>query len=97
MTDSIIAAQAFVFFLAGFETSSTTMSNALYELALNISIQDKLRNEIHNELKKNDGKLTYESVKHMTYLDEIFNGNNRITVGNKIANKSLQMIFCCHL
>ena len=74
LTDDLITAQAFVFFAAGFETSSTTMSHALYELALNTSIQDKLRSEIHEELKKTDGVLTFDGVKNMKYLQKIFNG-----------------------
>lgn len=74
MTDTLITAQAFVFFVAGFETSSTTISNALYELALNHSIQNKLREEISEELKKNDGKLKYESIKNMKYMHKVFCG-----------------------
>jgi cytochrome P450 len=74
MTNSLITAQAFVFFLAGFETSSTTMSNALYELALNQLIQTKLRQEINDELKKCDGNLKYESIKNMKYMHKVFCG-----------------------
>ena len=74
MTDDLMAAQAFVFFLGGFETSSTTISNALYELALNYSIQDKLRKEIKEELEKTGRELTYESVKNMKYLHKVFQG-----------------------
>ncbi|XP_029676795.1 cytochrome P450 6B1-like [Formica exsecta] len=72
MTESLIASQAFVFFLAGFETSSTTMSNTLYELALNQEIQDKLREEIDEEYTKHGSNLTYENVKKMNYLDKVF-------------------------
>lgn len=74
MTDILLTAQAFVFFIAGFETSSTTMSHAMYELALNQNIQDKLREEIHTTLDNNNGQLTYDAVKNMTYLDKVFKG-----------------------
>ena len=74
MTDELITAQAFVFFIAGFETSSTTISNTLYEMALNQDVQAKLRNEINQELKKFDGKILYESIKSMKYMHKVFCG-----------------------
>lgn len=79
VTDNLLASQAFIFFLAGFETSSSTMSNALYELALNPPIQNKLRDEIKQILKQ-DGKLSYDAVNKMTYLDKVFKGYNKIFV-----------------
>ncbi|PSN44032.1 putative cytochrome P450 6a14 [Blattella germanica] len=66
-----MAAQVFVFFVAGFETSSTTMSFCLYELALNHKIQTRLRIEIDTVLAKYDGKVTYEAIQEMTYLDKV--------------------------
>ena len=74
VTDALLTAQAFIFFAAGFETSSSTMSNALYELALNPEIQNKLREEIKDELANNDEKLKYESIKNMQYLHKVFCG-----------------------
>ena len=50
------------------------MSNTLYELALNQEIQDKLREEIKSNLAKHGGKLKYEHVKDMEYLDKVFRG-----------------------
>lgn len=74
LTDNLLAAQTFIFFAAGFETSSTTISNALYELALNHDIQEKLREEIKQFAAKNNGEWKYETIKQMQYLDKVFQG-----------------------
>nr|AZR39433.1 cytochrome P450 [Agasicles hygrophila] len=64
------AAQAFIFFLAGFETTSTTISFALFELASNQSIQNKARKEVDKVFEKYQS-FTYESVMEMHYLDTV--------------------------
>ncbi|KAH8300219.1 hypothetical protein KR044_011746, partial [Drosophila immigrans] len=66
-----IAAQAMVFFLAGFDTSSTTMSYCLYELALNHEIQQQLRLEIRATLERHNQQLSYECLQEMTYLSQV--------------------------
>lgn len=69
-----VTAQAFVFYLAGFETTSTTMSFCLYELAKNPEIQQKVHEEIDTVLKKHNGAVTYESVSEMKYLESCIDG-----------------------
>ncbi|KAG6800701.1 cytochrome P450 6a14 [Apis mellifera caucasica] len=72
LTDTLLTAQAVVFFIAGFETSSSTIAFGLYELAQNQEIQDKLREEIRKMHEKNKGILTYTDIKEMKYLDKVF-------------------------
>ncbi|KAH8371559.1 hypothetical protein KR093_008001 [Drosophila rubida] len=73
-----LAAQVFVFYLAGFETSSSTMSYALYELAQHQDIQDKLREDINAVLEKHNGKMSYECIKDMRYLDQVISETLRL-------------------
>jgi len=68
------AAQAFIFFLAGFETTSTTTSFALFEMASNSLIQQNARNEALKVLAKYDGQLTYDGLLEMKYMDMVVNG-----------------------
>lgn len=65
-------AQCFVFFVAGFETSSGTLTFALYEVAKNGKVQDKLFNEIDSVLQGNE--LNYERLQTMSYLDQVVSG-----------------------
>lgn len=80
LTINEIAAQCFVFFLAGFETSATTMTFALLELAINYDIQDKLREEINEITEKFNGKITYEAVAEMSYLNQIVYGKKYLKI-----------------
>lgn len=70
-----VAAQCFLFLIAGFDTSSTGMTFVVYELARHEDIQEKLRTEILEILKKYDGEITYEGIMEIPYLDKVIDGN----------------------
>ncbi|XP_062552476.1 probable cytochrome P450 6a13 [Armigeres subalbatus] len=76
LTVEELAAQAFVFFLAGFETSSTAMSYCLYELAQNTDLQNKARKCVLDSIKKH-GSMTYEAIQDMHYIDQCINESLR--------------------
>lgn len=68
----MLIAQAAVFIAAGYETSSTTQSFALYEIARNPKIQDRLRLEIAEMFSTTNGDLTYDAVMNRTpYLHQV--------------------------
>lgn len=71
-----IRSSAFVFFIAGFETASTTLSFILYELSINKELQDRARQEIHTVLEKHDGQFTYEAMMSMNYIGQVIHGEN---------------------
>lgn len=73
-----LAATAFDFFFAGYETSSAAMSYCLLQLAINQDVQDQARAEVQNVLDKYDNKLTYEGAGEMQYLEQCFNEAMRL-------------------
>ncbi|XP_066905465.1 uncharacterized protein [Halyomorpha halys] len=87
-TVGLMAAQCFVFFLAGFETSSSVQSFCLYELALNQDIQTKVKKEIDEIIEKHGG-LTYQAVNEMDYLDMVISETLR-----KYPTLTLLMRYC---
>ncbi|CAK1596659.1 unnamed protein product [Parnassius mnemosyne] len=71
-TDVELAAQAVLFLFAGFETISTVLAFALYELALNTDVQERLFQEIKENDSKNENSETsidYDTIQRMKYLD----------------------------
>ncbi|XP_017785219.1 PREDICTED: cytochrome P450 6k1-like [Nicrophorus vespilloides] len=67
-----LMAQAIQFFMAGFETTSSLIAFTLYELAMNEEIQDKLRFEVVDALKKEaDGNFGYENIANLSYLSKV--------------------------
>lgn len=72
ISDLDIAAQAVIFFFAGFETVSTVFSFLTYELAINTDVQERLQREID----KAGSELSYEKLLKLQYLDMVVSGNH---------------------
>lgn len=73
-----MTAQAFVFFLGGLETTSAHMCLVAHMLAINPEIQEKLHAEIDATVKETNGRLTYDAITHMPYLDAVFQETLRL-------------------
>jgi len=74
LTFNELAAQSYLFWLAGFETSSSTGTFCLYHLAVHQEIQDKVREEIKTVLAKYNDELTYDGMMEMKYLQMVIDG-----------------------
>ncbi|XP_047985777.1 cytochrome P450 6B6-like [Leguminivora glycinivorella] len=68
----MMVAQVFIFFGAGFETSSSATSYTLHQLAFNPELQTKIQLEIDEVLRKYDNKLCYDAVAEMKLLSMAF-------------------------
>jgi cytochrome P450 family 6 len=67
-----IVSQCFIFYHAGFSTSPTLMTFALYKLAKHQHIQEKVRNEMETVLGNEE--ITYESIQDLLFLNQVVDG-----------------------
>ncbi|XP_068629641.1 cytochrome P450 6B2-like [Battus philenor] len=72
-----IAAQVYIFFAAGYETSTTATSYTLHLLAYHPEVQRKVQNEIDRVLLKYD-KLCYGAISELIYLKQTVKESLRI-------------------
>ncbi|CAH1987058.1 unnamed protein product [Acanthoscelides obtectus] len=71
ITNQDIASQAMVFFFGGFDSVSNLMCFMAHELAVNPDVQSRLRDEILDTTSACNGKLTYEALLKMKYMDMV--------------------------
>lgn len=64
-----VAAQAFLFYTAGYETSAATSSYCMYELSKSPVWLANARAEVDAVMKKRDGKVLYEDLAELKVLD----------------------------
>ena len=68
LSEDEIIAQCWVFLLAGYETTATTLAFMSHELALHPNCQQKL-NEYLRSAFGPDGEISYETLHSLPYLD----------------------------
>ena len=68
-----IIEQSIVFFIAGYETTASTLAYCLYELAANPEIQSRLYVEIQAAKKESNAKslISHQTVQSLPYLDAV--------------------------
>lgn len=82
-----ITAQAFIFYIAGQETTGSTAAFTIYELAQYPELLKRLQDEVDETLAKNDGKITYDSLNKMEFLDLCVQETIRKYPGLPILNR----------
>ncbi|XP_031625189.1 probable cytochrome P450 6d5 isoform X2 [Contarinia nasturtii] len=90
-----IAAHTFLFLVGGHDSSATSMAFALFELAKHAEVQQKVYEEIADVLQNLDGKLTYDSLAEMKFLECCLNESMRMyppfPVGTRTCSKNYQI------
>jgi len=69
-TDDMVS-QILVFVFGGFDFASTSICFTMQEIGQNPDVQKKLVAEIEDILEQTNGKLTYEAITSMKYLDAV--------------------------
>ncbi|KAH8402379.1 hypothetical protein KR009_011600, partial [Drosophila setifemur] len=67
----LLVAQATIFFTAGFESSSSTMAFAMYEMAKDADIQQRVREEVRVALVASGGQVTIQMIESLEYMQMI--------------------------
>ena len=72
LDEIMIVATAMIIMVAGYDTTATTLTFTIYEMAKNPKIQAKLQDEIDLALLNNNGKMPgYQTVQGLEYLDMV--------------------------
>jgi cytochrome P450 family 6 len=82
-----IAAQVFIFYIAGTESSTSTISYTIYELSQNEELMKRACEDIESTLQENDGKFSYEAVMNMKFIDLCVKETLRKYVALPILNR----------
>merc|ERR1712116_51462 len=77
LNDEEIIWNAYIFLLAGYETTSTALAYTTHCLSLYPDIQEQLYDEIIDKIGP-DAEITYENVNLLNYMDLVINESLRV-------------------
>lgn len=90
-----MTAQAFLFFIGGFETTATLMCFATHSISVNPEVQRQLQDEVDNVYKKCDQSPSYEAINGMKYLEAVINETIRLypimPIMDRVCIKSFEL------
>lgn len=71
LTEKELIAQCFMFLMAGYETTSSTLALASHSIAVNPYIQEKLQKEIDGVWIDDEQPPSYDVIQSLPYLDMV--------------------------
>lgn len=91
-SDIFLAGHAMALFVDGTETSSIALSYAMFELARNSDVQEKLYENIVDKLGLDEEKWSADSLQDMVYLEAVLHESMRLhpplpVITRKCTNK----------
>ena len=91
MEEMDILATSLIFLLAGHDTTASTLSYLIHELALNPDCQQKLYEEISSQ----EMSISLDQINQMPYLEACISETLRkyppLTITSRLANKDYQL------
>nr|UEN71141.1 cytochrome P450 4AV17 [Meteorus pulchricornis] len=77
--EDFVTCHATSFYIDGYLTSSHTLAYLAYDIARHPEVQNKLRAEVKEIIKKHQGELTYDAIQDMKYLDLVMKESMRVS------------------
>lgn len=88
-----ITAQAFIFYIAGQETTGSTAAFTIYELAQHPEHLKRLQDEVDETLQQNNGQITYDVLNKMKFLELCIQETLRKYPGLPLLNRECTQDF----